>query len=144
LAAAVSRAEVMVLRFGLLLAVVVAAAYAGGIRRTSAERAAGATLAIVNARIWTGDRSRPWAEALAVAGDRILAMGTTEEIRRLAQSADVVDAGGRLVVPGFIDAHVHFVDGGLRLASVQLRDAKTRAEFVARLKAFAATLPPGT
>ena len=84
----------MVMRFGLLCAGVVAAAYAGGMRRTSAERAAGATLAIVNARIWTGDRSRPWAEALAVAGDRILAMGTTEEIRRLAQSADVVDAGG--------------------------------------------------
>jgi predicted amidohydrolase YtcJ len=134
----------MVMRFGLLLAVVAAAAYTGGMRRTSAERPAGATLAIVNARIWTGDQARPWAEALAVAGDRILAVGTTEEIRRLAQGADVVDAGGRLVVPGFIDAHVHFVDGGLRLASVQLRDAKTRDEFVARIKGFAATLPAGS
>ena len=56
----------------------------------------------------------------------------------------IVDAGGRLIVPGFIDAHVHFIDGGFRLASVQLRDASTREEFVARIKAFAATVPAGT
>ena len=55
-----------------------------------------------------------------------------------------IDAAGRLIVPGFIDAHVHFVDGGFRLASVQLRDARTREEFVSRIKAFAATVPPGT
>ena len=51
---------------------------------------------------------------------------------------------GRLVVPGFIDTHVHFVDGGFRLASVQLRDAATREEFVRRIGAFAATVPAGT
>jgi predicted amidohydrolase YtcJ len=55
-----------------------------------------------------------------------------------------MDAGGRLIVPGFIDTHVHFLDGGFRLASVQLRDAKTRDEFVNRIKAFAATVPAGT
>ena len=55
-----------------------------------------------------------------------------------------IDAGGRLVVPGFIDTHVHFIEGGFRLASVQLRDAKTRDEFVNRIKAFAATVPAGT
>src|SRR5256714_1222547 len=48
-----------------------------------------------------------------------------------------------MVVPGFIDSHIHFLAGGLNLASVQLRDAKTPAQFIARIKAFAATVPPG-
>jgi predicted amidohydrolase YtcJ len=132
------------MRFVVLLAFVAAAAYTGVMRRTSAGRAEGVTLAIVNARIWTGDPSRPWAEAVAIAGNRISAVGTTTEIRALVRDAEVVDAMGRLVVPGFIDTHVHFVDGGLRLASVQLREAKTRDEFVARIKSFAATVPAGT
>src|SRR5262245_2858573 len=91
---------------------------------------------ITNARIWTGDRARPWAEAVAIDGDRIAAIGTSDEIRRTTRG-DAIDAGGRLVVPGFIDSHVHFISGGFRLASVQLRDAKTREAFAARLKAFA-------
>jgi predicted amidohydrolase YtcJ len=132
------------MRFGVLLAFVAAAAYTGVMRRTSAGRAEGVTLAIVNARIWTGDPSRPWAEAVAIAGNTISAVGTTTEIRALVKDAEVVDAMGRLVVPGFIDTHVHFVDGGLRLASVQLREARTRDEFVARIKSFAATVPAGT
>ena len=103
-----------------------------------------ATLAVVNARVWTGDPSRPWVEAVAIAGDRIAAMGTSDEIRRAAPGAEIIDAAGRLVVPGFIDTHVHFVEGGFRLASVQLRDARTRDELVSRIKAFAATLPEGT
>ena len=103
-----------------------------------------ATRAIVNARVWTGDRTAPWAEAIAVSGDRITTVGTTDEVRRVAAGIEAIDAGGRLVVPGFIDTHVHFVDGGFRLASVQLRDAKTREEFVDRIRAFAATVPEGT
>jgi predicted amidohydrolase YtcJ len=103
-----------------------------------------ATLAIVNARIWTGDAARPWVEAMAINGDVVGPLGSSEEIRRAAAGAEIVDAGGRLVVPGFIDTHVHFVTGGFRLASVQLRDAKTRAEFVSRIEAFAATVPAGT
>ena len=65
-------------------------------------------------------------------------------VRKLAPNVAALDAGGRLIVPGFIDTHVHFVDGGFRLASVQLRDAKTREEFVRRIGAFAATVPAGT
>jgi hypothetical protein len=102
------------------------------------------TLAIVNAAVWTGDPARPAAQAVALAGDRIVAVGTTEEIRRRAGTAEVIDAVGQFLVPGFIDAHVHFIDGGFRLASVQLRDAKTREEFVARIAAFARTVPAGT
>ena len=56
----------------------------------------------------------------------------------------VLDAHGGMVTPGFIDSYVHFLEGGLRLGSVQLRDARSKAAFVARIKAFAATVPPGT
>jgi predicted amidohydrolase YtcJ len=102
------------------------------------------TLALVNARVWTGHPAQPEAEAVAIAGDRIAYVGTTAEARRRAGEAEVLDLQGAFVVPGFIDAHVHFVDGGFRLASVQLRDASTREEFVRRIQEFAKTVPPGT
>ncbi len=102
------------------------------------------TLVLVNGRVWTGDPARPAAEAVAIAGSRIVAVGTNADIRALAGAATVIDAAGGFVVPGFIDSHVHFLDGGFRLASVQLRGAATRDEFVARIKAFAATVPSGT
>jgi hypothetical protein len=101
------------------------------------------TLAIVNARVWTGDVT-PWAEAIAIRGEEIAAVGTSAEIRRLAAGAAAIDAGGRLVVPGLIDTHVHFLDGGFRLASVQLRDARTREAFAERIRAFASAVPAGT
>jgi predicted amidohydrolase YtcJ len=102
-----------------------------------------ASLAIVNAKVWTGDPTRPWADAIAVSGDTILAVGSSAEIRKLG-AARVVDAKGGMVTPGFIDSHVHFITGGFRLSSVQLRDAKTPEEFVRRIREFAATLPAGT
>ena len=102
------------------------------------------SLAVVNARIWTGDPRRPWADALAVEGDRLVAVGSSAEIRKLvAASTRVIDAHGMMVTPGFIDSHVHFLSGGFGLSSVQLRDAKTPEEFVRRIKAYAATLPAG-
>ena len=113
--------------------------------RTAPGSGEPATLAILNARVWTGNPRQPWAEAVAVRGERLAAVGSTEEVRGLVGSGTrVIDAKGRFLVPGFNDAHVHFIDGGHRLASVQLRDAKTPAEFTARLKAFAATVPKGT
>src|SRR5436190_15071936 len=102
------------------------------------------TLALVNGRVWTGDVSKREAEAIAIAGDRIAAVGTSAEIRGQAPGADMIDLHGQFVTPGFIDSHVHFLEGGYRLTSVQLRDAHTRDEFVSRIKTFAATVPPGT
>ena len=87
--------------------------------------------------------ARPWAEALAVDSEgHIVGVGTTKAIARLAATT-VVDAHGQMVVPGFIDSHVHFVDGGFALSSVQLRDATTRSEFIARIRDFARALPEG-
>jgi hypothetical protein len=104
-----------------------------------------ASLAVVHARVWTGNAAHPWAEALAANGDTILAVGDAASIQKLiASHTRVLDARGGMVTPGFIDSHVHFLDGGLNLASVQLRDARSKEEFVARIKAFAATVPPGT
>lgn len=102
------------------------------------------TLAVVNARIWTGDAKRPWAEAIAARGDRIAAVGSSAEIRKLAGAdAKVIDAHGQMLVPGFIDSHVHIISAGRGLSMVKLRDASTPAEFIARIGAFAKTLPKG-
>jgi predicted amidohydrolase YtcJ len=125
-------------------ALLVSAACAGESSTPPSTTGEPMTLAIVNARIWTGDPARPWAEALAVRGDEIALVGGSDEVRRAASGVTPIDAGGRLVVPGFIDTHVHFVDGGFRLASVQLRDARTREDFVDRIAAFARTVPAGT
>lgn len=104
-----------------------------------------AHLVVVGGRVWTGDPANPWAEAVAVRGERIVAVGPREEIDALrGEGTRVVDATGGLVTPGFIDAHVHFLDGGERLASVQLRDAGTPEEFARRIGQFAETVPPGT
>jgi len=102
------------------------------------------SLAVVNARVWTGDRARPWADAIAVDGERIAMVGSSAEVRKAATNkTNIVDARGMMVVPGFIDAHIHFLIGGFGLASVQLRDAKSRNEFVRRIAEYARTLPSG-
>src|SRR5512146_2709327 len=130
------------LRFATLLALWPAAsATSDSLRAPMAEP----TLAVVNARIWTGDPRRPWADALAAASDRLLVVGSSAEVRKLATaSTKIVDAHGMMVVPGFIDSHVHFLDGGFGLASVQLRDAKTPQEFTRRIAEYAKTIPAGT
>jgi hypothetical protein len=102
------------------------------------------SLAIVNARVWTGDAKKPWADAVAVDGAHIAAVGSSAEIRKLAGAkARLIDAHGAMVVPGFTDAHVHFIDGGYALQSVKLRDAKSKAEFIQRIAAYAKTIPSG-
>src|SRR4051794_8723896 len=90
----------------------------------SAQQRPAADLIIVNANVWTVDKSHPQAEALAVIGDRIVAVGSAAEIDawRGAQT-NVVDARGKLVLPGFNDAHVHFLDGSSALFEVRLKDA---------------------
>ena len=82
--------------------------------------------------------------AVAVSGDTIVAVGDSAEIAALVGPAtEVLSNGAALVDPGFMDGHLHLLDGGFQLASVDLRDADTPEEFVARLKAFAAERKPG-
>jgi predicted amidohydrolase YtcJ len=101
-------------------------------------------LVIINASIHTMDEARPAAEAVAIAGNRIAAIGSTAEIRALAgQGTRVIDAAGKTVFPGFNDAHVHFLMGGFSLANVDLRDASSTEELARRLGAYAKKLPKG-
>jgi predicted amidohydrolase YtcJ len=112
--------------------------------RPSNDGSMTADLIILNGNIHTMDRNPATAEAIAIYGNRIIATGTTEEIGKVSGvNTRVIDANGQLVLPGFNDAHVHFMSGGFQLASVDLRDADTPQEFAERIGDFAAQLPAG-
>ncbi|MBZ5704112.1 MAG: amidohydrolase [Acidobacteriia bacterium] len=97
---------------------------------------------VINARIYTVNSQQPWAEALAIGGDKILAVGSAKDIAAYrAPSTKVIDAQGRLVLPGFTDCHIHFMDGSLGLTQVDLNDAKTIPEIQKRVKEYSAGHP---
>ena len=103
-----------------------------------------ADLVVSGGRVWTGVPKGPLAESVAVVGDRIVAVGSATEIDAWrGPKTKVIDARGRLVIPGFNDAHLHFVSGGLQLESVDLRDASGPEEFARRIVERAKTLPAG-
>ena len=97
-----------------------------------------------NASIWTGDAEHPTAGALAISGDKIAAIGTVDEMEKWkGPQTQVIDLQGYFVVPGFIDNHTHFLQGGSQLASINLRIAKTPDEFIQIMKRFTTTLNEG-
>ena len=101
-------------------------------------------LIVTNAAVWTGVDSAPRAEAVAVRDGRIVHVGSNAEVLRLrGEATRQIDARGRLLVPGFIDDHTHFVGGGFALASVDLRPARTPREFTRLLGDHARKLPAG-
>ena len=103
-----------------------------------------ADLVVLNGKVWTVDAGRPQAEALAIVGDRIAMVGSTTEVKRwLGPDTLKLDAQGKTVLPGFIDAHVHFSSGGAEISGVQLRDAATPQEFARRMAEQAHKLPKG-
>lgn len=105
-----------------------------------------ATMLVANAKIWTSNSESPWAEAMAIHHDKILKIGSEDEISKYRNDDKVVyvDAEGRMIVPGLIDTHVHLMQAGSNLNSVQLRDARSPEEFIERVKEFAKTQPKGT
>ncbi len=112
--------------------------------RTQAQSKAAADLIISNAKIWTVDPSMPKAEAIAVVGDRIVAVGSNGDVDDWrGPRTRVVDAQGKLLLPGFNDAHVHFVSGGRQLDAIQLNDAGTPQEFARRIGERAKLTPKG-
>lgn len=95
-----------------------------------------------NAQIWTGGDARHTAEALAVDGERITAVGASAQIKTLADNhTQQIDLHGAFVSPGFIDAHVHFIEGGFALGRIDLRDAATPKAFADRIAAAAKAKP---
>ncbi|HMG88825.1 MAG TPA: amidohydrolase [Chryseolinea sp.] len=101
---------------------------------------------IVLGKVWTGNPEQQWAEGMAIIGDSIVEVGSAADIEKWIgpETEKITTVEGNLIVPGFIDCHVHFVEGGFALSSVQLRDAKTPEEFISRIAAYAHTVPKGT
>jgi predicted amidohydrolase YtcJ len=101
-------------------------------------------LIIFNASIRTMDPRQPQADAVAILGNRIAAVGSSAEIRALANGQTrLIDAHERLLLPGFNDAHVHFLTGGFSLSNVDLRDAQSPVEMARRLADHARKIPKG-
>jgi predicted amidohydrolase YtcJ len=95
--------------------------------------------------VWTGVAGAPRAQAVAVKDGKIMAVGSDENAHAwIGSRTRIVELNGRALLPGFIDAHTHFIDGGFKLAGVDLRDAATPQEFARRVGNFARTVPPGT
>jgi predicted amidohydrolase YtcJ len=99
---------------------------------------------IAAGRVWTGDAQRPWAEAVAISGNRIQAVGSRAEIMTLRDSrTQVLDMPGRFVTPGFIDNHTHFNSAGALLLGANLLDVADEAGLVARVREARDRLPAG-
>ena len=119
-----------------------AAALATAVSSAQAQRA---TLVLVNGHVVTVDSAKPEAEAVAIGGDRIIAVGTNAEIRRLLNPRTrVIDVGGRLVIPGFIEGHGHLLGLGDVKRQLDLTTARTWDEIVARVATAARAMPRGT
>jgi predicted amidohydrolase YtcJ len=97
-----------------------------------------ADILVINARAYTVNSAQPWAEAVAIRGEKIVAVGSLKNLEKLrGTSTRVIDAGGRLVLPGFTDAHTHIIEGSLGLVRVHLEDTKTVADVQKLVKQFA-------
>jgi predicted amidohydrolase YtcJ len=103
-----------------------------------------ANLLLLHGRIYTMDPARPWAQAIAIRGGRIVAVGADDDMAALTGPATrTVDLQGGFLMPGLIDSHVHFLDGGRYLRNVALRDVATLAELLRRVGAYANEHPQG-
>src|SRR2546428_8503241 len=97
---------------------------------------------VITARIYTVNSQQPWAEALAISGDKILAVGSAKDMAAYRGPATkVVDAQRRLMLPGFTDCHIHFMDGSVGLTQVDLNGTKSIAEIQKRVKDYSAAHP---
>ncbi len=101
-----------------------------------------ASLILHNGRIYTSDPQRPWVEALAIRGVKIVALGSDDEVTKLrGPRTRMIDLGGRMAMPGIIDSHIHFLSGSLSLGQILLDDARSAAEIQRRVKEYAAKHP---
>jgi hypothetical protein len=114
----------------------------------SAGTQPGADLVLLHGKVWTGETAganrAQFAQAVAIANGRILAVGSDAEIEAyIGGNSKTIDLQGRLAVPGLIDSHAHFIDGGFQLLSIDLKDARSEEEFTRRIGEKARTLAPG-
>ena len=98
--------------------------------------------AFINTKIYTVSERQPYAEALIIEGNKILSVGSEEEIKKLInKDTKVIDLQGKLMLPGFIDNHVHFISGGFYLLGIDLRPANSTSEFKQILENYASKFP---
>ncbi|MEI6614217.1 MAG: amidohydrolase [Chrysiogenales bacterium] len=110
----------------------------------AAEEAMMADLVLFNGKVFTVEKSMPWAEAIAVRDGKIMAVGDDAEVKKLiSKDTQTIDLMGKLVLPGFNDAHLHFASGGLYLLGIDLRPARDEKEFASILKVYIKKLPKG-
>ncbi|HYP50991.1 MAG TPA: amidohydrolase family protein, partial [Pyrinomonadaceae bacterium] len=109
----------------------------------SAQTKRRVSLLLFNGKVFTADENYSVAEAIAVDGERIVAVGNTRDLRNQFQAAREIDLQGRLVTPGFNDAHVHFFRGALALLNVNLLDTKSLSEAQSRVAEKVKTVKPG-
>ena len=103
-----------------------------------------ADLVFLDGVIWTVDSRQLWAESLAVRGEKIVKVGSTKEVREwVGPATEVIELKGSLVLPGFIDSHTHFLDGGFSLLSIRLREARSKDEFIRKIEEKARELEKG-
>lgn len=134
----------MRLRFALVLLLACGVCVTAVVRPSEAQRAQRRVgLVLFNGKVFTADARGAIAEAVAVEGGRIVAVGTTREVRAGYRGAREIDLRGRLVTPGFNDAHIHFLGGGRALMLVDLNGAQTLAEAKRRVRARVAESRPG-
>jgi predicted amidohydrolase YtcJ len=120
----------------------IAVALMAGISAWAEANRQPADTVLIHARVYTVNAKQPWAEAIAIRRDKIVAVGSSKEIEPYrGRATKVIDAGNRLVLPGFTDCHIHFLDGSLSLQRVHLDDAKDIPEIQRRVKAFADAHP---
>jgi len=94
---------------------------------------------LLRARIYTGNPNQPWAQAVAIRDGKIMQVGDDDAINKLRGAVtEVIEGQGHLVLPGFVDCHIHFLDGSLSLGRVNLEGAKDTAEIQQRLRDYAA------
>ena len=90
------------------------------------ERSIKGDFAVINGKIYTADAEDSFVEAVAAVGEKIIAVGSNEEIKKhIGSTTKVIDAEGNLITPGFIDAHTHFEMGGESLATLTFRGVKS-------------------
>ena len=131
------------LRFWSLL--LISAIFSAGVSAAQTPQSHVANTILLNGRVYTLNPHQPWAEAVAISGDKILAVGSIKDISSYRDSSTrVIDLGGRLLLPGFTDCHIHFMDGSLGLTQVILNGAATMAEIQKRVKEYATAHPNET
>ena len=97
-----------------------------------------ADIIVVHGRVYTENPKQPWAQAVAIRHGKIVAVGDDPEIeRRRGMGTKVINAGGKIVLPGFVDSHIHFMDGSLSLGRVNLGGAKDPGDIQKRLRQYA-------